>query len=70
MFSMMVGVGGAASFECDIFLFFLFSSRFSYAMALKLWVCITFIIMKQHKQKTILQKYVVYASHVLAASFE
>ena len=70
MFGMIVGVGSAASFECDIFLFFLFSSRLAYAMAVAPHICITLIIIKPHKEKTIRRTYVVYASRPKAASFE
>ena len=34
-------------------------------MAVKSWVCITFIKMKLHKQRTILQKYVVYCMQAI-----
>jgi hypothetical protein len=70
VFTMIVGVGSAASFECDIFFVFLFSSRFAYSMAVASHICITLIIIKPHKQKTILRTYVVYASRPYAASFE
>ena len=67
---MMVGVEhafNAASFECDIFIVL---ASYIHATIVKLHMCINIIIIKPHKQKTILRKYVVYASHTNAASFE
>ena len=70
MFGMIVCVGSAASFECDIFFVFLFPSKFAYSMAVASHICITLIIIKPRKQKTILRTYVVYVSRPNAASFE
>jgi len=51
VFGMIVGVGSAASFECDIFFVFLFPSKFAYSMAVASHICITLIIIKPRKQK-------------------
>ena len=66
MLSMMVGVDDGTSFECDIF-FFLDSH--ANAMVKKNYIFVCLIIIKPHKQTTILREYVVYESRTNGASF-